>query len=122
MRGLKLISQFLFARINSRRIPHGMRGLKFRRTQHNPHLNMSHPAWDAWIEIVYDGLILHHISRRIPHGMRGLKYCYPLDLELFPCRIPHGMRGLKCFFCVLQVKKVFGRIPHGMRGLKFLFS
>ena len=35
---------------------------------------MSHPAWDAWIEMSAWANQLKAIKGRIPHGMRGLKY------------------------------------------------
>ena len=57
----------------SRRIPHGMRGLKSA------------------------SVVRYCVNlRRIPHGMRGLKSCYR-NCPLAPSgsRIPHGMRGLK---------------------------
>ena len=37
--------------------------------------DMSHPAWDAWIEIVSLGQQFSRLVCRIPHGMRGLKFC-----------------------------------------------
>ena len=35
---------------------------------------MSHPAWDAWIEILRTTRRCLDTACRIPHGMRGLKY------------------------------------------------
>ena len=35
---------------------------------------MSHPAWDAWIEILEEWNHDKDHVRRIPHGMRGLKF------------------------------------------------
>ena len=34
---------------------------------------MSHPAWDAWIEIIEYESLNKVLASRIPHGMRGLK-------------------------------------------------
>ena len=33
----------------------------------------SHPAWDAWIEIEEGDVDCGSLMGRIPHGMRGLK-------------------------------------------------
>ena len=50
MRGLKYKKADRIWR-ESRRIPHGMRGLKYRIAAYNSGIAESHPAWDAWIEI-----------------------------------------------------------------------
>ena len=62
------------------RIPHGMRGLKFRVPKPVDYVGCS----------------------RIPHGMRGLKFRVPKPVDYVGCsRIPHGMRGLK--FLILSI-------------------
>ena len=63
----------------TRRIPHGMRGLKYSAPSISASLPTSHPAWDAWIEIFRLCALFLFCNSRIPHGMRGLKlsvYCY----------------------------------------------
>ena len=37
-------------------------------------MSLSHPAWDAWIEITEGEVYIEDEEGRIPHGMRGLKY------------------------------------------------
>ena len=100
------------------RIPHGMRGLKFRMSDLPLFPCMSHPAWDAWIEINLYGVISKGYICRIPHGMRGLKSNTAVLFQARQCRIPHGMRGLK-FASTEHLSICSGRIPHGMRGLKY---
>ncbi len=36
-------------------------------------MRRSHPAWDAWIEILIATRYGIDVKCRIPHGMRGLK-------------------------------------------------
>ena len=103
---------------------------------------MSHPAWDAWIEI---GRCRHercYGDGRIPHGMRGLKSslrCWCLHLRLashpawdawieMPLPITGGSVRKKshpawdAWIEIISFERFtgncFGRIPHGMRGLK----
>ena len=51
-----------------------MRGLKFSNRAISGISGMSHPAWDAWIEIDVVMPICLATAGRIPHGMRGLKF------------------------------------------------
>ena len=58
-------------------------------------MSLSHPAWDAWIEISTNHWSFAARSGRIPHGMRGLKLRGSYNTDVHAGRIPHGMRGLK---------------------------
>ena len=73
-----------------------MRGLKLERVANCQMNYMSHPAWDAWIEMLEISLVITTFTSRIPHGMRGLKlFAQRAFSGAVICRIPHGMRGLK---------------------------
>ena len=58
----------------TRRIPYGMRGLKFRQPNGAGWRRMSHPIRDAWIEMETAFVHLLTPDCRIPYGMRGLKF------------------------------------------------
>ena len=73
MRGLKSVLVLSTLACTISRIPHGMRGLKSSCTGKHPTSMWSHPAWDAWIEIICIRPPVDIIRCRIPHGMRGLK-------------------------------------------------
>ena len=51
MRGLKS-AYLIMENVKNCRIPHGMRGLKYRCCEAVKKVVKSHPAWDAWIEIM----------------------------------------------------------------------
>ena len=52
MRGLKYLNHPLLL-VTRGRIPYGMRGLKFIAHLSGIFRFMSHPVWDAWIEILH---------------------------------------------------------------------
>ena len=56
-----------------RRTPHGVRGLKLCSGIRRIVINLSHPAWGAWIEIDIEKSVIAFCNGRTPHGVRGLK-------------------------------------------------
>ena len=100
------------------RTPQGVRGLKLAPQEIMPHVEASHPARGAWIEIG-DSLARAEIRRgRTPQGVRGLKcrtrWCRP---RCWASRTPQGVRGLKSPRRCLD-RPCPGRTPQGVRGLK----
>ena len=84
-------------------------------------MSLSHPAWDAWIEILLPHQKHCCILCRIPHGMRGLKSLYISPCGIIEQSHPAWDAWIEIhFFCYSRNARRC-RIPHGMRGLKFFY-
>ena len=102
------------------RTPHGVRGLKFLfETHEDQPVTTSHPARGAWIEI---HLLLLRIKLLGSHPARGAWIeISEAWLRHHQARESHPARGawIEIFIGYNRLPRGFGRTPHGVRGLKY---
>ena len=61
-----------------------------------PNMRSSHPAWDAWIEIIFSPSFTQSKSKSHPAWDAWIEIIFYRDMcNAIEGRIPHGMRGLK---------------------------
>ena len=104
------------------RIPRGMRGLKCFACGRRNERRRSHPARDAWIEMLHrftlQSLFKSHPARDAWIEIVMKKY------QLGALTVSHPARDawIEMFYQMADAPAYQRRIPRGMRGLKFIHS
>ena len=79
----------------------------------------SHPAWGAWIEMLFGGEQYGICFGRTPHGVRGLKWRVRHVCALFVWSHPAWGAWIEIRLRLAECLSNQRRTPHGVRGLKY---